>query len=266
MDPNAYRTIESFIKSLEKVNQIIQTRNPTCIVAPMFGAVPFIDVLNIIDPTFPNNKVEYIPASNKVYRLREVLRGTFESLIDAHVPNGGSFLSLDEVVSGNSLVRVFKQFDAARTNHSNKKTVQTYMGEADFTKEHVRAFRDSITHGITYNSIGVVDSKLRRQKKEMSGEYEELVSKGIVIPVNTECIVTMDRRGYFPARYKEVQNDEGAILYLPVVDEFSVSSEYIDFLKRVSEVLGKNTNEVTVSNMGKIRDCYKWVPAPLRTL
>ena len=108
MDPNNNHTIEAFVKSFEEVVNVIRNRNPDCITVPMFGAVPFVDILNIIDEQFPNEKVEYVPASNKVHRVRDVLRGVFGNLINEYTPNGGSFLSIDEVVSGNSFVRVYK--------------------------------------------------------------------------------------------------------------------------------------------------------------
>ena len=57
MDPNNYKVIENFVRSFEKTSDIIKKKDPDCIVAPMFGAVPFIDVLNIIDDEFPNHKI-----------------------------------------------------------------------------------------------------------------------------------------------------------------------------------------------------------------
>jgi len=103
MDPNNYDIIEDFIKSLSIANDKIIEEKPNIIIAPMFGSIPFIDVMNIINSDFPNEKVRYIPASNKVYRLRKVIREVFKNLIHEEIPDGGYFLSIDEVVSGNSL-------------------------------------------------------------------------------------------------------------------------------------------------------------------
>src|SRR3989344_9668874 len=254
MDPKNQKTLESFVMKFEEVAKIIRNKDHDCIIAPMFGAVPFIDILNIIDEEFQNNKVEYIPASNKVYRIREVLREAFQGIIGAYTPNGGSLISLDEVVSGNSLQRIYKQFEAARINYANKKTTETYGIHTDFTLEQVRAFRDSIIKSIRYNSIGIIDPKMNRMKREMNPAYKELVDNGIVVPIKTEGIVTMDNIEFFPAKYKVAKDDQDKILYLPVVDTFNISSTYIDFLKNVAEILGKNPEEVTVRNIGKIRD------------
>ena len=256
----------SFVRVFENVSGMIKSKNPNCILAPMFGAVPFIDILNIVDEEFPNEKVEYVPASNKVYRVREVLRSVFFNLIDAYAPNGGQFLSLDEVVSGNSIQRVYKQFEAARINYANKKTVETYGLDTDFKLKQVMDFRDSILNSIIYNSIGIIDPKMERTKKAMNPAYHLLVESGIVIPVKTDGIITMDDTKFFPAKYKTEKDDQGNMAYLPVVQSFDVSSTYIDFLKSVAGILGKDPGDVTLRNMGKIRDSYRWVPENLRKL
>lgn len=266
MDPKNQKTLESFVMKFEEVLRIIKNKDYDCIIAPMFGAVPFIDILNIIDEEFQNEKVEYIPASNKVYRIREVLREAFQGIIGAYTPNGGSFISLDEVISGNSLQRIYKQFEAAKINYANKKTAETYGVDTDFNLKQVREFRDSIIKSIRYTSIGIMDPKMDRMKRNMNPAYKDLVENGIVIPIKTEGIVTMDNIEFFPAKYKVAKDDQGKTIYLPVVDAFNISSIYIDFLKNVAEILGKNPEEVTVRNIGKIRDSYKWVPSYLRSV
>ncbi len=264
MDPNNYNTIEAMVKAFEKAARFLQEEEPDCIIAPMFGAVPFIDILNIVDENFPNHKVEYVPASNKVHRLRQVLRGAFMNIIDAYAPHGGKFISLDEVVSGNSLVRVYKQFSAARMQHANRATIDMYGETADFREPNVSGYRDDLVKSIVYKTVGVVDPKLRRTGKKMSPEYEALVEQGVVWPVDTEGIVTMDRTEFFPAKYLRETDGDGNKVYSPVVNGFTVSPEYIKFLKQVASIVGKDPDRVTLSNMGKISEAHKWVPEELR--
>ena len=266
MDPNSQKSLESFVRSFEQVAETIKERNPDCIIAPMFGAVPFIDILNIVDDEFPNHKVMYVPASNKVYRLREVLRAVFEKVIQEKAPDGGSFLSIDEVISGNSLQRVFKQFDAARVNYANRRTVELYGENTDFRKDNVAAYRDNLRDSIRYNSIGIVDSRMKRKGKSMSKGYTELIDRGIVLPIDTECIITMDRMEFFPARYKIAKDCQGKKVHLPVVTNFNINPKYVDFLGEVAAAVGKDPAEVTVSNLVKIRDSYQLVPEELRKL
>ena len=266
MDPNDHKTIERMVAAFEQVADVIREQNPDCIIAPMMGAVPFIDILNIIDPDFPNDKVEYVPASSKLYRMRDVLRSAFGNLIEAYAPDQGLFLSLDEVVSGNSLVRVYKQFETARNEYAMKKTRTVFGEDTDFRKDGTKAFYQELCASIKYKSIGVVDPKLQRQGKIQNKEYQEIVERGIVIPVETQGIVTMDRTDFFPAQYKKEQDDTGAYFTLPVVESFQVSADYLTFLRTVAGIVGKNPDEVTVHNMGKIINSHQLVPEELRTL
>jgi len=260
----SYSDAKEFVKSLEEVLDIIKQRKPTCVIAPMFGAVPFIDILNIIDDDFSKNtNVEYVSASNKIHRLRDVLRGSFENIINAYAPDGGEFLSIDEVISGNSLKRVEKQFDAARMNYANRKTIELYGDKTDFKDENVKSFRDSVVESIKYNSVGIEDSRGEGKK---NSEYESLVEKGVVIPVKTKSIVTMDRTDFFPAQYKQDKDSEGNTIFLPVIDKFDISSNYMDFLQTAAGILGKDPERVSLKNVGKIRSSYKWVPEDLRSL
>lgn len=262
MDPNNPTTIEKMVRAFEQVSQTIQEKNPDCIIAPMLGAVPFIDILNIVNDDFPNAKVEYVPASSKLHRLREVLRASFSNLIDAYAPNGGSFLSLDEVVSGNSLVRVYKQFDTARINYATAKTVQTYGKDVNFRDPAVQAYRQGLIEGIKYETIGIVDPKLERKKKTQNREYLALVEQGVVHPIQTDGIVTMDRTDFFPAKYKTRASGQGE-LYLPQIESFEANQEYMAFLRTVAGIVGKDPALVTAHNIGKILEAHKLVPLEL---
>lgn len=263
MDPHNRETIEKMVRAFERIAQIIQEKNPDCIIAPMLGAVPFIDILNIIDDDFPNNKVEYVPASSKLHRLRDVLRASFTTLIDAYAPNGGSFLSLDEVVSGNSLVRVYKQFEAARINYATAKTVQTYGPKVDFRDQAVQSYRQGIIKDIKYETVGIVDPKLERKNKPQNREYLALVQQGIVHPVQTDGIVTMDRTDFFPAKYKTRADARQGVLYLPQIESFEINHEYITFLQTIAGMVGKDPALVTAHNIGKILQAHRLVPPEL---
>ena len=76
----------------------------------------------------------------------------------------------------------------------------------------------------------------------------------------------MDRTDFFPAQYRKEKGDRGAYFTLPVVDSFQVSVEYLTFLRTVAGIVGKNPDEVTVHNMGKIINSHQLVPEELRTL
>lgn len=260
MDPNNPGTIESFVRSMEEATHIVRHENPDVIVAPLMGAGPLVDVMNIVDGEFPNERIEYVPASSRLHRARDVMRCAFENIIRAYCPDGGRVLSIDEVVSGSSVLRVFKQFDAARMNYANRKTLELFGEDVDFREDKVRAFRDEVYNSIVYKSLGIVDSKMRRLGKRMITGYDEHVNNGVIIPVDTDQIVTMDRVGFFPVKYKAIRKKGERTIYLPEVEGFDVSREYMDFLLSVAEITGIDPETVTVSNMGKIMLSNRWVP------
>ena len=261
MDPKNPKTLEGFVRSLERVAALIKERSPDVIVAPMMGAIPFIDVLNVVDPNFPNDKVVYVPASNKVHNVEEVMTGVFGNVISALTPDGGSYLAIDEVVSGGSAQNVFKRFGAARSAYARRKTLDLYGSTANFRDRQVGDHENSVRASIKYNTVGIVDAKAKKRSA-----YQEMVDRGTMIPVPTDCIVTMDKTDFLPFGYKTDHDDQGRLVHLPVVDCFSVSPAYVDFLISVAQVLGANAQDVTVRNMARIRDSYRWVPEELRSL
>lgn len=160
-------TLKSFVKGMEHVDEKIEEINPDYIIAPMIGAIPFIDTLNIINEDFDNFKVEYVPASNKIHNLKFVLRNWFNNFLDENASdNGLTLLSLDEVVSGNSLQRVYKQFDNARSDYTQRKAVDLFGKAVRFNDHNVRDYMNELKAKIKYKSVGVVDSKLDKKEKQ----------------------------------------------------------------------------------------------------
>jgi len=265
MDRNDTRIIENFIKGIEQAGDLIRQKKPDCIVAPMFGAVPFIDILNVIQDDFPNEIVEYVPASNKVHDVRNVIHGAMNSILEKYYnPEGTKIVSIDEVVSGNSLMRVYKQFNSARQSFADRKTIEVFGQDTSFENENIRAYRDNIKDKITYFSVGIIDSKLSRIRKQKNPEYLELLSKNIVLPVEVDSIITMDRPAFFPAKYKTAKNSEGRTMYLPVVDNFDINKSYVDLLIHVAEIYGKDMSSANPKNLVKIRESYKLIPEKYR--
>ena len=251
MDPNALVNIERFVQGMEKVDDIIKEENPDIIIAPMMGANPFIDVLNILNEDFPNHKVEYVPASSRLEDPKKVMRNAFYQIIKEHQEK--KYLSIDEVVSGNSAERVHKQFKAALMQYANEETLRLFGETTDFTKENVRNYRDTIIKEHEYKTIGIEDERILKRKKERNPEYKELLKKGIAIPVPVGTIPTMDRPSLMPWKYEATKNKK----FLPKVSKIEYNQEYIAFLKVVAGIAGKNPNEVEIKNIAKIMNAYK---------
>lgn len=97
----------------------------------------------------------------------------------------------------------------------------------------------------------------------MINEYKKLLEEGKTKAVEVDCIVTMDRIDFFPVTYKRVDLKEGPVFY-PTIEGFNVSPVYINFLKTVAGIVGKNPEEITLKNMAKILDSSKYLSAEFR--
>lgn len=278
VDPNSQKAYDAFARCFEIAAEKIREYEPDVIIAPMRGAVPFIDVLHIIDESFPLDKVEYVSASSVVHRRKEVLKGSFRNIIKASdAGEQTKFLSLDEVISGNSAAIVSKQFDAARWEYANDKARDSLGSPEQWKsigsddpgfKRAIEQHRAETIERMPYVTIGIVDKEKRDTIPEdrRTPAYQRMLEKGIVIPIETPSILSMDKIGFFPANYREGTDGEGKPVHLPVVESFHAGPRYLDFLKRIASIVGKDPAKISPCNVGKITDSYKWVPEELRTL
>lgn len=63
--PYTWEEFESFAKGIKKASDIVKSRKPDFVFAPVTGAVPFVDLLFIADRHFPLDSVEYPPNSSR---------------------------------------------------------------------------------------------------------------------------------------------------------------------------------------------------------
>jgi len=239
MDPNNYHTIENFVNGMIELGSKIRDFEPDHIIAPMMGAVPFIDVLNIVDEDFENEKVVYMPASNKIKQVKRVIRDWMNNFLEeVYDPETGvKLVALDEVVSGNSMIRSNKQAQASI---------------------HSLLFRKAKEYGVTkeelaspiYFPFGVIDQHLSEKRGKVK-EWQKLVDEQRTDSVTVDRIVTMDRPDFFPVTYKRKDGGSKPTFY-PVVEGFNVSPIYINFLQTVANIVGKDPEAVSLQNMSKI--------------
>ncbi|MCA9485993.1 MAG: hypothetical protein KC506_04065 [Nanoarchaeota archaeon] len=114
------RQLTSYVDAMKEASAIITRENPDIVVAPMSGSIPLVDAMNIVDRDFDPSKVVYMPASSRINDVSKVMRDWYSGLLDDVVHSPQAFpaiLGIDEVVSGNSVIRCQKPIDVA----SNKK-------------------------------------------------------------------------------------------------------------------------------------------------
>ncbi len=247
------KSLDSFVQGMIEVDYEINKYNPDHIFVPLMGSAPFIDCLNIFDDDFDNEIIEYIPASSKLKDMKSVLRTWFKNFLKENYFPKMKVLSIDEVISGNSLQRVYKQFLNGKRDFFEERSIK-YFNELN------QNYIDKESENITYKSIGVVDSTLQKKKGKQNKKYQKLREKGVVIPVRVKRIITMDRPEFIIAKYKtEKINGSGKRVFYPEIDSFEVSPQYMNFLKEFASLIGKDPNQVTVRNIGKIMDSNKYL-------
>ena len=240
--------LESLVNALFKVNDYLEKENPDLIIAPLRGAVPFIDILNIINEDFPNEKVEYVIASSCVDDLRTSLRKSLFTLIAEKIPEGGTAVFIDEVVSGNSLVRLYKQFNAALNEYVERRIVSLYGKEIDMTRREIKNYKQEFLQQFKVRHIGLVEEKPKKKNKE----YQKLLEEEIIIPFEVIHIPTRDRPKYCIIQYEENQLKNDRVAYLPRIKEVKVSQDYLGLLEDVARIIGKDPESVEIHNIGKI--------------
>ena len=64
---------EEFAKGIKKASDILRSKKPDYILAPVVGAVPFVDLFYIADRHFNLDAVEYPPNSSRFLNRRELM-------------------------------------------------------------------------------------------------------------------------------------------------------------------------------------------------
>ena len=261
MDPNQYSHIEDFVRGMRELGQKLKKSEPDFIIAPMVGAIPFIDVLCIVDDGFENDKISYMPASNKIKNVKAVIRDWTKNFLEENYNSGEliKIAGLDEVITGNSLVRSYKQINAAIQDQANKEMYKVIFNakandqEIEISDKEKQKIRERFASLVEYRPFGVVDVGLRKAKGiDFNLEFQKLISQGKTDLVQVTCIPTMDRPEFFPATYRRVSDGQGKHDFYPTLEGFNVSVEYIHFLQTVAGIVGKDPEKVTFQNMSKI--------------
>ena len=119
-----------FVKGLGEASEIIVDKNPDYFIAPMMGAVPFIDVMHILNDDFEVSKVHYMPASSHVVDAKRVIGNWMDNFLDQNVTIDSSvkLMGIDEVVSGSSATRVYRAVNQAINRKRKALVSQTLLG------------------------------------------------------------------------------------------------------------------------------------------
>ena len=238
-------TLDKFIEGMIRLGKGVRESNPNVIIAPINGAVPLIDILNIVDPNFDNSQVEYMPASSKLEDVRGVIKTWTEHFLLENCPTDSPTYSIavvDEVVSGNSSVRVYK---------SVKEGINAFARERE--RKLDIPYRTT-KRQVKYKTFGAKDNKCPVKSKE----YRGLLESGVAQLYDVGQIVTMDRPEYTPVQFRS-ELLEGKLRFYPEIEGINISREYLDLLENIAKVVGADPSTITSVNQNKIMGCPRYL-------
>jgi len=122
--------LKSYVEAMAKASSIITEENPDFLVAPMCGSIPFIDVMYLVDRDFDPTIVVYMPASSKIANVNHVIDTWYSNFLNEIVKHPDIFpkvMGIDEVVSGQSVVRCFNAVD--KVNQKKRKGIRQSLIE-----------------------------------------------------------------------------------------------------------------------------------------
>ena len=119
-----------FVKGLSEASEIVVDENPDYFIAPMMGAVPFIDVMHILNEDFDVSKVHYMPASSHVVDAKSVMSNWMDNFLakNVAVDSPVKMIGIDEIVSGSSATRVYRAVTQAINRKRRELVSQTLLG------------------------------------------------------------------------------------------------------------------------------------------
>ncbi len=274
-----YETLEAYVESMRKASEQIKKQNPDFLVAPMLGSIPFIDALAIIDEEFNSDKVVYMPASSRIDNVNQVIEKWFYNFLNDIVKSPEkfpTFLGIDEVVSGQSVLRCFKMIDFA--TQKKRKEIRQDLVERLHSKDLEKALQslreiDILTENEKSYELGEIRNGLQQRIYKENSEQAKIDSKYAVslIKENLEKKLIYRTIGIEDSKclnrskkYEELKDKERIISipvpqiitrdnpdYCPPRFEINKGSGYAKFSPKVKDFV------VTSQYLGFLRDVAK---------
>ena len=276
--------ITSFTTGMIKVRDELAKPDLDMILAPMMGAVPLVDALNVIDSGFDNSNVYYVPASSSIESVDPIIARTLANIlrekvyVKALTDKNYSIRSLDEVVGGGSAIRVTRNVhngirsfadrtasELMRKAKQGDSTCKDYFGvdaSLNIPTKDVPPIHKKISNEIfkkfDYKSIGIEHGLFAKSGKHRQGTYQQLVNENKVIPIEVERIITMDNPDLCPVQYI-ARNDVPYKNFPTIKPNYLVNDQYLQLLAMIAAKAGNNA-DVSPKNLAKIKEHQKYVP------
>lgn len=240
-------TIGALAKGFKNASDVIRMKNPDYIFAPVAGAVPFVDILNIVDRKFPLDAVKYLPNSSRFANRDELVSRWYENFYEKNEVGGKmKILCLDEVISGTSAVNSYYNFKKSVINRAAKKA-----GGMEKELEAREFYEKKLNNDIDFEIIGIAEKRYDRNPA-----FGKLVNQKKVYVIEFDKVPTIDNINLNPIRFKEKEkNCHGRITYLPKIEEFVVTPDYLSFLQNIATYIGVDPSNVKpIEHASKIEE------------
>tara|TARA_Y100000310_G_scaffold335946_1_gene419251 strand:+ start:97 stop:900 length:804 start_codon:yes stop_codon:yes gene_type:complete len=247
VDTKSQKTLESFVKGIMDLDQMMEESHPDILIYPIKGAIPIADLLRIVNPGIESYHSEYMPSSSTIEDTNKVINQWFYNFLeDQHIRGEPqTIISIDEVVSGSSVTRVHKQV---------RKAIQEYTHKTGIDPSE-----------INFQSLCIEDSRHIKAGKHLHNSYKKLIREGKAIPVKVEANLVMDRPEYCPLKLQRIpEHMHGKCL--PIMDSYSTSKDYLDFLKRFATEIGQDLQTVHLQRPAKILESERFLPEKYKSL
>ncbi len=224
---------DCFMKSMKKASDYLHSKKPDFIFAPIIGSIPLIDILSIIDRHFPLETVEYPPNSSRFINRGEIIDKWFSNFLeDNYIGTPMSIICVDEVISGSSATKGYKEFYKILHKLSEKKG-------------------KSLEKKIKYKILGIGEQPKNNNRNH---SFKKMINQKRAKVFETNKIITADNIDLNPIRLKLGElNRQGRQTYLPEIKSMNYSQNYLNLLYETANYFGADPDQVTLANLLKMQ-------------
>lgn len=240
---------EDLAKGFRRASDIVRMEKPDYIFVPVAGSVPFVDILNIVDRKFRLDSVLYLPNSSRFASREELMQKWYNQFyVSNEIGEPIKILCIDEVLSGSSAVVGYKQFRKSLDERAKKKANGFSQNLEAFEK-----FKKELNKQIDYRILGIAEKGYERNH-----EFKRLQANKLVHIVEFDDVPTIDNIALNPLRFKidRIQPD-GKPIYLPEIDRFEITPEYMALLYGIASAIGTDPSSVSPVNLSRIEKGLK---------
>lgn len=254
------KELDSFINAIINARDKIKELNPGYYIVSLVGGLPLFDILGIVDKDLDTDLAFYFSGSSKIYNSKRVLTNCFTNFFlekQDEVSERCPLASLDEVVGGHSVERLFNAYNAASREAAryNLKRHETVPLAHLVDDEAVH-----LTNKFPLRVFGIKDT--RNLGRKMSREYERRKGEGEILEFPVKKIITMDDLDYSIVEFEHPKSSGWTSGYYPKVKEIKRTREYEHLLRDVAMKIGSDPEKINLDRARIFSDCERYSKKP----